>query len=138
MLKVSKWCQTRNLFVQRGCNLTITTKPFDQDNSKFYSKFFIKLPTTFMLYDFSNERLKMVEKFSLGRLLNVDRFTEGWYKFENSMVGSFKNSQIFTVARYFMWLHFILQAQLNLRRSSYLKNSRNPTFPEFKDCLDDP
>ena len=49
-----------------------------------------------MLYDFSNEQLKMVEKFSLGRLLQVDRFTEGYYKFESTKVGIFKNSQIFT------------------------------------------
>ena len=76
--------------------MTISTKPVDQDNSKFYSKFFIKLPTTFMLYDFSNVQLKMVEKFSLDRLLRVDRFAEGYYKFENTRVGSLKNSKCFT------------------------------------------
>ena len=37
----------------------------------------------------------MFEKFSVGRLLRVDRFAEGYYKFKNSMVGGFKNSQIF-------------------------------------------
>ena len=79
------------------CNLTISTKPLDQDNSIFYSRSFIKLPTTFMLYDFSNEQLKIVEKFSLDRLLQLDRFAEGYYKFKNTMVGSFKNSQSFTV-----------------------------------------
>ena len=79
--------------------MTRTTKPVDQDNSNFYGKFLIKLPTTFVLYDLSIEQLKMVEKISLWRLLKVDRFTEGWYKFENSIVGGFKNSQIFTVAR---------------------------------------
>ena len=77
--------------------MTISTKTVDQDNSKFCSKFFIKLPTTFMLYDFSNDQLKMVEKFSLGRLLRVDRFAEGYYKFENTMVGGVKNPQSFTV-----------------------------------------
>ena len=50
-----------------------------------------------MLYEFSNERLKMVEKFSLDRLLQIDKFAEGYYKFKNTKVGSFKNSQIFTV-----------------------------------------
>ena len=65
MLEVSKWCQTRNQFIQRGCNLTISTKPVDQDNSNFYGKFLIKLPTTFVLYDLSIEQLKMVEKISL-------------------------------------------------------------------------
>ena len=92
MLRVSKCCQTRNQFVQRGCNLTISTKPVHQDNSNFYSKFFIKLPTTFMLYDFSNDQLKMVEKFSLDRLFQLDRFAEGYYKFENTKVENFKNS----------------------------------------------
>ena len=58
--------------------------------------FFIKLPKTFMLYDLSNEQLKVVEKFSLDRLLQVDRFAEDYYKFENTKVGIFKNSQIFT------------------------------------------
>ena len=76
--------------------MTISTKPLNQDNSNFYSKFFIKLPTTFMLYNFSIEQLKMVEKFSLDRMLQFDRFAEGYYKFENTKVGSFKNSQIFT------------------------------------------
>ena len=50
-----------------------------------------------MLYDFSNDQLKMVEKFSLDRLLQFDRFAEGYNKFENTKVGNFKNSQIFTV-----------------------------------------
>ena len=76
--------------------LTISTKPLNQDNSNFYSKFFIKLPTTFMLYNFSIEQLKMVEKFSLDRMLQFDRFAECYYKFENTKVGSFKNSQMFT------------------------------------------
>ena len=76
--------------------MTITTKPVDQDNSKFYGKFIIKLSATFMLYDISKEQLKMVEKFSLDRLLQFDRFAEGYYKFENTKVGSFKKSQIFT------------------------------------------
>ena len=49
-----------------------------------------------MLYDFSKEQLKMVEKFSLDRLLQFDRFSEGYYKFEKTKVGSFKNSKIFT------------------------------------------
>ena len=49
-----------------------------------------------MLYDLSNEQLKVVEKFSLDRLLQVDRFAEDYYKFENTKVGIFKNSQIFT------------------------------------------
>ena len=77
--------------------MTISTKPVDQDNSNFYGKFFIKLNTTFILYDFSNEQLRMVKKFSVGRLFRVDRFSEGYYKFKNTMVGGFKNSQIFTV-----------------------------------------
>ena len=76
--------------------MTRTTKPVNQDNSNFYGKIVIKLPTTFMLYDFSNEQLMMVEKFSLDRLLQVDRFVEGYYKFKNTMVEGFKNSQIFT------------------------------------------
>ena len=76
--------------------MTISTKPLDQDNLIFYIKFFIKLPTTFMLYDFSNEQIKIVEKFSLDRLLQLDRFAEGYYKLENSKVGSLKNSHIFT------------------------------------------
>ena len=86
------------------------------------------LPTTFMLYDFSKEQLKMVEKFSWCRLLKFDRFAEGYNKFENTKVGSFKNYQIFTVAWYFMWLHLILQTKLDLRSSSYFKNSRKPEF----------
>ena len=77
--------------------MIIPTKPVDQDNSNFYGKFFIKLPTTFIFYNFSNEQLRMVEKFSVGRLLRVDRFAEGYYKFKNTMVGGFNNSQIFTV-----------------------------------------
>ena len=96
MLKVLKWCQTRKQIVQRKSNLTISTKPVGKDNSKFYSEFFIKLPTTFVLNDFSDEQLKIVEKFSLDRLFQLDRFAEGYYKFENIKVGSFKNSQIFT------------------------------------------
>jgi len=76
--------------------LTITTKPGEQDNSILYGKFFIKLPTTFVLYDFSIEQLKMVEKFSLDKLLQIDRFAEGYYKFENTNVGSLNNSQNFT------------------------------------------
>ena len=51
-----------------------------------------------MLNDFSYEQLKIVEKFSLDRLLQLDRFAEGYYKFENIKVGSFKNSHIFTEA----------------------------------------
>ena len=77
--------------------MTITTKPVGKDNSKFYSEFFIKLPTTFVLNNFSDEQLKIVEEFSLDRLFQLDRFAEGYYKFENTRVGSFKNSQIFTV-----------------------------------------
>ena len=50
-----------------------------------------------MLYDVSKKLLKVVEKFSLDRLLQFDRFAEGYYKFENTGVGSLKNSQIFTV-----------------------------------------
>ena len=78
--------------------LIISPKPLDKDNSKFYSKFFIKSPKNFMLCEFSIEQLKMVVKFHLDRLLLVDRFAEGYYKFENTKVGSFKNSQIFTEA----------------------------------------
>ena len=78
--------------------MTISTKPLDKDNSKFYSEFYIKLPTTFVLNDFSDKQLNVVEKFSLGRLFQLDRFAEGYYKFENIKVGSFKNSQIFTAA----------------------------------------
>ena len=75
--------------------MTISTKPVDQDNSNFYGKFFIKLPTTFILYDFSNEQLRMVENFSLDRLLPVDRFTKGCSKFKNTKLEGFKNSQNF-------------------------------------------
>ena len=50
-----------------------------------------------MLYDVSKKLLKVVEKFSLDRLLQIDKFEEGYYKFKNNKVGSFKNSQIFTV-----------------------------------------
>ena len=91
-----QWCQIRKLIVQRECNLTITTKPVGKDNSKFYSEFFIKLPTTFVLNDFSDEQLEIVEKFSLDRLFQLDRFAEGYYKFENTKVENLKNSQIFT------------------------------------------
>ena len=90
MLKVLKWCQTRKQIVQRKSNLTISTKPIDQDNSKFYSEFFIKFLTTFVLNDFSDKHLKVVEKFSLGRLFQLDKFAEGYYKFENTKVGSLK------------------------------------------------
>ena len=78
--------------------MTISTKPLDKDNSKFYSELYIKLPTTFVLNDFSDKHLKVVEKFSLDRLFQLDRFAEGYYKFENIKVGSFKNSHIFTAA----------------------------------------
>ena len=91
-----------------------------------------------MLNDFSYEQLKIVEKFSLDRLFQLDRFAEGYYKFENIKVGSFKNSQIFTADSNFMELHLILHPKLDLIKSSYLKNSRKPDFPEFADCLDDP
>ena len=76
--------------------MTISTKQLGKDNSKFYSEFYIKLPTTFVLNNFSDKHLKVVEKFNLGRLLRVDRFAEGYYKFKNTKVGSFKNSHIFT------------------------------------------
>ena len=102
MLKVWKWCETRKQIVQRVSKLTISPKPLDKDNSKFYRKFFIKLPTTFVLNDFSDEQLKIVEKFSLDRLFQLDRFAEGYYKFENTKVESFKNSQIFTADLNFM------------------------------------
>ena len=96
MFKVLKWCQTRKQIVQRVSKLTISPKPVGKDNSNFYSEFYIKLPTTFMLYDFSDKHLKVVEKFSLGRLFQLDRFAEGYYKFKNTKLGSFKkNSQIF-------------------------------------------
>ena len=78
--------------------MTISTKPVGKDNSKFYIEFYIKLPTTFVLNDFSDEQLKIVEKFSLERLFQLDRFAEDYYKFENTKVGSFKNSHIFTEA----------------------------------------
>ena len=96
MLKVLKWCQTRNQFVQRVSKLTISTKPFGKDKSKFYSEFFIKLPTTFVLNYFLDEQLKIVKKNSLYRLFQLDRFAYGYYKFENTKVGSFKNSQNFS------------------------------------------
>ena len=78
--------------------MTISTKPIDQDNSKFYSEFFIKIPTTFVLNDFSDKNLKVVENFRLDRPLRVNRFAEYYYKFENTKVGSFKNSHMFTAA----------------------------------------
>ena len=78
--------------------LTISPKPLDKDKSKFYSEFSIKLPTTLVFNDFSDEQLKIVEKFSLERLFQLDRFAEGYYKFGNTKVGSFKNSHIFTAA----------------------------------------
>ena len=102
MLKVLKWCETRKQIVQRVSKLTISPKPLDKDKSKFYSEFYIKLPTTFVLNDFSDEQLKIVEKFSLDRLFQLDRFAEGYYKFENTKVESFKNSQIFTADLNFM------------------------------------
>ena len=92
MLKDLKWCQTRKQIVQRKSNLTISTKQLNKDNSKFYSDFFIKFPTTFVLNDFSDKQLNVVEKFNLGRLLRVYRFAEGYYKFENTKVENFKNS----------------------------------------------
>ena len=76
--------------------LTISPKPLNKDKSKFYSELFIKLTTTFVLNDFSDKHLKVVEKFSLGRLFQLDRFAEGYYKFKNTKVGSLKNSHIFT------------------------------------------
>ena len=82
--------------------MTISTKQLNKAISKFYSEFFIKFPTTFVLKDFSDKHLKVVEKFNLGRLLRVDRFAEGYYKFKNTKVGSFKNSQIFTEDLNFM------------------------------------
>ena len=69
MLKVLKWCQTRKQIVQRKSNLTISTKLLDKDNSKFDSEFSIKLPTTLVLNDFSDEQIKIVEKLTLDRLL---------------------------------------------------------------------
>ena len=52
--------------------------------------------------DFSDKHLKVVEKFNFGRLLRVDRFAEGYYKFENTKVENFKNSHMFTTAWKFM------------------------------------
>ena len=94
-------------------NLTISTKPLDKDNSKFYSEFFSKLPTTFVFNYFSDKHLKVVEKFNLGRLLRVDRFAEGYYKFKNTKVGSFKNSHIFTAGWKCIWLHLFIQPELD-------------------------
>ena len=102
MLKVWKWCETRKQIVHRVSKLTISPKPLDKDKSKFYSEFSIKLPTTLVLNYFSDEQLKIVEKFSLDRLFQLDRFAEGYYKFENIKVGSLKNSQIFTEDSNFM------------------------------------
>ena len=70
--------------------LTISPKPLNKDKSKFYSELFIKLTTTFVLNDFSYEQLKIVEKFSLDRLFQLDRFAEGYYKFENTKVENLK------------------------------------------------
>ena len=70
--------------------LTISTKPFGKDKSKFYSEFSIKLPTTFVLNDFSYEQLKIVEKFSLDRLFQLDRFAEGYYKFEKLLTSELR------------------------------------------------
>ena len=92
MLKVLKWCETRKQIVQRVSKLTISPKPLDKDKSKFYSEFSIKLPTTLVFNDFSDEQLKIVEKFSLDILFQLDRFKEGYYKFENTKVENFKNS----------------------------------------------
>ena len=69
MLKVLKWCQTRKQIVQRVSKLTISPKPIGKDKSKFYSEFSIKLPTTLVLNDFSDEQIKIVEKITLDRLL---------------------------------------------------------------------
>ena len=88
--------------VQRVSKLTISPKPVGKDKSKFYSEFSIKLPTTLMLNDFSDEQLKIVEKFSLDRLFQLDRLAEGYYKFENIKVGSLTNSQIFSADSNFM------------------------------------
>ena len=78
--------------------MTISTKPPDKDNSKFYSDFFIKFPTTSVLNDFSDKNLKVVENFRLDRPLRVNRFAEDYYKFKNTKVRNFKNSHIFTAA----------------------------------------
>ena len=130
--------QTRKQIVQRANNLTISTTQLGKDNSNFYSKFFIKLPTTFVLNNVSNKQLKVVEKFSLDRLLQFYRFAEGYYKFKNTKVGSLTNSHIFTKAWNFIEILFILQSKLYLRLCSYFKNSRNPESPDFTDYLDDP
>ena len=92
MLKVWKGCETIKQIVQRVSNLTISTKPVGKDNSKFFSEFFVKLPTTFVLNDFSDKHLKVVEKFRLDRPLRINRFAEDYYKFENTKVENFKNS----------------------------------------------
>ena len=78
--------------------LTISPKPLNKDKSKFYSEFSIKLPTTLVLNDFSDKQLKVVEKFRFDRPLRVNRFAEDYYKFENTKVGSLKNSHMFTAA----------------------------------------
>ena len=78
--------------------MTISTKPPDKDNSKFYSEFFINFATTFVLNNFSDKNLKVVENFRLDRPLRVNRFAEDYYKFENTKVGSLKNSHMFTAA----------------------------------------
>ena len=95
--------------------MTISTKPVGKYNSKFYSEFFIKFPTTFVLNDFSDKNLKVVEKFRLDRPLRVNRFAEDYYKFENTKVGSFKNSHMFTAAWKSMKIHFIFQPKLDLK-----------------------
>ena len=82
--------------------MTLSTKPVGKDNSKFYSEFFIKFPTTFVLNDFSDKNLKVVENFRLDRPLRVNRFAEYYYKFENTKVGNSKNSQFFTAEGVFM------------------------------------
>ena len=51
-----------------------------------------------MLYDVSKKLLKVVENFRLDRPLRVNRFAEDYYKFENTKVGSLKNSHMFTAA----------------------------------------
>ena len=79
-------------------NLTISNKPLDKDNSKFYCEFFIKFTMNFLLNYFSDKNLKVVEKFRLDRPLRVNRFAEDYYKFKNTKVGNFKNSHIFTAA----------------------------------------
>ena len=146
MTKMVQWCQTRKLIVQRVCNLTIYNKPLDQDNSKFYSRSFIKLPTTFMLYDFSNEQLKIVQKFSLDRLLQLDIFAEGYYKFENTKVENLKKilkflQQIWILCSYissyrpnFIWgyLHHLkIQGYQNSRCHRLPRRSLRPCFKLF-------